>query len=266
MIVRCGANDRDGVLSYIGTDYGKCLYLYLDLLEFGFDSPYVSVWKDEPDGGGMAALALVYHATAHLFTRGGAVDRSGWARLLGQLGVSLVCAEESVVRSLEGEMRGRAEYGSVGRLAGVPEDPDRAGIRRAAAADFEVIAQLLHRYAHYDRKADLATVERQLRSRWESGFTRNYVLESDGAIVAHVCTQAEGPGVAVAGGFVTDPRYRRRGLAARLFKAVAFDLAAEGKDVFTFSYDEAARRFNMGLGLLPCCGWGRMFCGGEGRG
>lgn len=266
MIVRCGADERDDVLSYIGEDYGRCLYLYLDLLEFGFDSPCVSVWKEETEDGGMAALALVYHATAHLFTRCGDVDCAGWARLLSRLGVSLVCAEDSVIRSLENDMRGSVEYGSVGHLACAPEAPERTGIRCAAAEDFVAIAQLLHQYAHYNRKADLATVERQLRSRWESGFARNYVLEADGSIVAHVCTQAEGPAVAVAGGFVTAPRYRRRGLAARLFKALAFDLAAEGKDVFSFYYDEAARRFNMGLGLAPCCGWGRMFCGGGIRG
>ena len=58
MIVRCQPDDRTDVLAYLGTDYGKCLYFYLDLMQFGLDSPEVSVWK-EVDGGRIAAMALI---------------------------------------------------------------------------------------------------------------------------------------------------------------------------------------------------------------
>lgn len=34
-MIRCGINDREEILSYIGKEYGKCLYLYVDLMKYG---------------------------------------------------------------------------------------------------------------------------------------------------------------------------------------------------------------------------------------
>ena len=102
MIIRCQSDDRDDILSYMGTDYGKCLYLYLDLMQFGFDSPEVSVWKEEAADGRIVAIALVYHTTAHLFSREGEVDSGAWAELLRRMGVRLACAEAPVPSRLCG--------------------------------------------------------------------------------------------------------------------------------------------------------------------
>ena len=39
MIQRCTEQDREGILAYVDGAVDRCLYLYMDLLEFGFDSP-----------------------------------------------------------------------------------------------------------------------------------------------------------------------------------------------------------------------------------
>ncbi len=259
MIVRCQPDDRTDVLAYLGTDYGKCLYFYLDLMQFGLDSPEVSVWK-EVDGGRIAAMALVYHTTAHMVSHGGGFDAGAWADLMRRTGVKLACAEASVVRALAERLPGRAEYGMVGHLAAIPAEADRRGVRRAEAGDFEAIARLLHDNASYDTKADVPTIANQMRARWARGFTRNYVIEVDGEIASHFGTKAEGDRLAVVGGSVTSPRHRMKGLALRLFQALARDLAAEGKGVYSFSYGESATAYNSRLGLAPCCAWGRIFC------
>lgn len=259
MITRCLPGDREAILSYMGVDYGKCLYLYLDLMQFGFDSPEVSVWKEEAGDGRLAAIALIYHTTAHLFSRDGAYDSKAWADLLRRMGVRLACAEAPVVRALSENLSGRAEYGRVGHLTHIPDEVDRSGVRLAGADDFDQIARLLHDNAFYDTKGDVHTIANQLRARWARGFTRNYVIEIDGVIAAHICTKAEGDRLVVAGGGATDPRFRMRGLGIKVFQVLAYDLAAEGKDIFSFYYGESATAYNLRLGLAPCCEWGRIF-------
>ena len=178
--------------------------------------------------------------------------------------MTLACAEGAIVRQLAEALPGKAEYGYEGRLDAPPPTDDRTGIRRARAEDFAAIARLLHREAHYDRKADLATVEEQLRTRWARGFARNYVLECGGGIVAHVGTTAEMERVAVLGAVVTHTAFRSRGFAGRLYHAVCADLLAEGKEVFSFYYDAAGRGVNERMGLMPHCEWGRLFVASEG--
>ena len=47
MIVRCERNDSQRVLSYIDQDYSRCLYLYLNLQKYGFDSSIIEVYCQE---------------------------------------------------------------------------------------------------------------------------------------------------------------------------------------------------------------------------
>ena len=69
MIQRCTEQDREGILAYVDGAVDRCLYLYMDLLEFGFDSPEVSVWAEATPARALACVGLVYGKTCHLFSR-----------------------------------------------------------------------------------------------------------------------------------------------------------------------------------------------------
>lgn len=263
MIQRCTEQDRERILAYVDGAVDRCLYLYMDLLEFGFDSPEVSVWAEVMPARAIACIGLVYGKTCHLFSRDRRFDAVAWARHLRAQGVTLACAEGEIVRQLAEVLPGKAEYGYEGHLDAPPPPDDRTGIRRARSEDFAVIARLLYHEAHYDRKAALATVEEQLRTRWARGFVRNYVLECDGVIAVHMGTTAETDRFAVVGALVTHADFRGRGLAARLFHAVCADLLAENKEVFSFYYDEMGKGVNQRMGLMPHCTWGRLFIASE---
>ena len=44
MIVTCNNEDITSVFDYIGEDYGKCLYIYIDLKKYGIDDENFNVW------------------------------------------------------------------------------------------------------------------------------------------------------------------------------------------------------------------------------
>lgn len=41
MVIRCNKNDKKQVFDYIGNDFGRCAYLYIDLCKYGFDNENV---------------------------------------------------------------------------------------------------------------------------------------------------------------------------------------------------------------------------------
>lgn len=46
MIVKCQKNDEQIVESYIGKEYYKCLYLYMNLQRYGIGSQAIDVYMD----------------------------------------------------------------------------------------------------------------------------------------------------------------------------------------------------------------------------
>ena len=70
-MIRCGIDDREEILSYIGKEYGKCLYLYVDLMKYGFDNPNVRLWLQKNAEGRNTALVLQYYTGMHVFSRDG---------------------------------------------------------------------------------------------------------------------------------------------------------------------------------------------------
>ena len=44
MIIPCNDENIETVFEYIGEDYGKCLYIYIDLKKFGLDDENFNVW------------------------------------------------------------------------------------------------------------------------------------------------------------------------------------------------------------------------------
>lgn len=47
MIIRCQKEDEKIIESYIGTEYYKCLYLYMNLQRYGTGSQAIDVYMDK---------------------------------------------------------------------------------------------------------------------------------------------------------------------------------------------------------------------------
>ena len=67
MISRCTQADETEILDFIADDYCRCLYLYLDMVRYGFDTPFVSMWRQNGADGSLAAVWLRYHSGMHVY-------------------------------------------------------------------------------------------------------------------------------------------------------------------------------------------------------
>ena len=44
MLIECNEENIEQAFDYIGNDYEKCLYLYIDLRKYGLDNENFNVW------------------------------------------------------------------------------------------------------------------------------------------------------------------------------------------------------------------------------
>lgn len=61
MILECNSNNQEEILSYIGGEYFKCLYLYIDIIKFGCSSTMTRTWKQVTNGK-ITSVMLAYHS------------------------------------------------------------------------------------------------------------------------------------------------------------------------------------------------------------
>lgn len=43
-MILCNEKNKKEIIDYIGQDYGKCLYLYIDLLKYGLSNKNINMW------------------------------------------------------------------------------------------------------------------------------------------------------------------------------------------------------------------------------
>ena len=60
MLRKCGKEDEERILFYIGEDYPSCLYLYLNLKKYGFDSGITELFVQQ-ENGMITAVLLQYY-------------------------------------------------------------------------------------------------------------------------------------------------------------------------------------------------------------
>ena len=235
MITKCTSADASKVLDFIGEDHGRCLYLYMDLLKYGFGTPFVSIWRQEFSDGAPAAVWLRYHSGMHVYAPRGYADVEEAARFVRSEHPAMLCGVPDTLDPLRKDLAedGYAFlYGTVCKYHRPPEAPELIDMRMAECeADFVRIGEMLYADEEYSASYKPGELAEQLRERHRLGQGRSYVVEREGQIVAHVCIAAECERFSLLSGGVTDRNWRRRGLASRLIFTVAEDLRKSGKEL-----------------------------------
>ena len=54
------------LIEYIGNNYDECLYLYLNIIKYGFSNPNIKVWIEE-ENDSISCIVLKYYTGMHVF-------------------------------------------------------------------------------------------------------------------------------------------------------------------------------------------------------
>ncbi len=258
-LVQANPSEQEEILAYIGRDYGKCLYLYLDFVKYGFDNPNVNLWLQKDMTGKNLALILQYYTGMHIYSKDGDFNPVEIAQLIEQRKPSLIYGMEETLAKL-GKIQGYDI--TIGYVAQMKEPTNVVSIacHKATRDEIREIADLLATEESFNNNYPGDQLYREMLERFDQNFGRSFYIrdEETGKVIATASTYAEEAGVAVIGGVLVDSTRRGQGLGIEIETALCKDLIDDGYDVFLYYYEEVASKLHKKIGFKPLGGWAKL--------
>lgn len=261
MISQCNNSQQEALLNYIGEDYPKCLYLYLDVIKYGCLSDTTRTWIQTRDGV-ITSVVLSYHTALHVFSRISDFDVTEICELVKEVKPTMVNAMAETIRKIEPELSKlgfRSEFGHIGEWMGSADRIEDDEVSIAKEKDIPEVARLLYEDENIGASYIFEDLLKQMQDRIKEGYVRSYVLHKNNEVAAHVGTGAEIKNVCTIAYSITSPKYRGQGLAGRLYNYSCSRLKSEGKRIFSVYYPESARVFHHKMGFVDICKCGKLY-------
>ena len=263
MLNRCNAIEQvKEIENYIGNEYHKCIYLYLDLKKYGIFNDNIKIWIQYNENSEITAVLLKYYTGLHIFSKEHNYNVEELKNLILQEKPTMICGEKIIISILYNSFENSKyciETGWVRKLSEI-ENFDRDDVELASEEDFSGIAKLLYEDEDLGSSYKYDELRQQMIERNKEGFVRNYVIkDSNQAVISHAGTGAENDKVAMLSYVITAPNHRGKGYAKKLCCAVCEDLINEGKEVFLINYSKESTALYDKIGFKICAEWGKMF-------
>lgn len=254
---KCTENDKKEILEYIGESYGKCLYLYVDLLKYGFDDENINVWVQREDGK-VKALLLQYYTGVHIFAQDSDFDVAQINKIIQEINPSMICGMKATIEKVRQSLENyKMEVGLVGELKELKMF-ETEGCYKAEEKEIKELADLLSTDESLGKPYGFDLLYKQLVERYRDRFGRNFIYRVNGKIVATASTYAEQSGVAVISGVMVHPDYRGKGLSKNILSAICKDLKEDGFKVFSYYYIAAATKMHEAVGFESIGEWAKL--------
>lgn len=236
----CKKEDMKKVFDYIGEDYDKCAYLYIDLKKYGIEDENINVWYQKNNDGEIAVIALMYYNGMHVFSRQNVFDVDDLAEFVLEKQPALVCGMSDTVDLIKEACSKDyiPEYGKVLKLekySGIDNDE----VRPATREEIAEITELLMTDEEMGGPYTYDLLYNQLLERFDTGFGRNWLRRDEKGIVSHCATYAEIDDICVISGGIVRDDYRGTGQYPGQLGAMTRDIVKDGKKIISYYYGGA---------------------------
>ena len=260
MIAKCSNSDQQLIEEYIGERYPECLYLYLDLKQYGVESRYTSCWLQR-NGERIDAVMLLYHTAMHLFSASNIFNVHEIVNFVEDHNPSIICAAQKTIEKISADLMHDGylvEYGHIGKLKKIERNSNYIP-QQADIEDIDEIARLLYQDDDIGASYSYDDLKAQIKERLEQDFVRSYIIKNDGHVVCHVGTGAEISNVCTIAYCITDVRYRGKGLFSSLLAFACEELSKENKEIYSVYYPENSRLLHHKIGFFDYCKCGKLY-------
>lgn len=203
MIKASTEKELNKVLDYIRPDKGSCIYLYIDLLEYGLGNDFLDLWYAQ-DEKGLNFVIMRYHDSLQIYSHTTLWDKQALLDIIKQYNIKAVNAKtemlDMITPMLSGfEKRGGWMFeGSTKHKSKLISD---VKVELATEEDAEEIAELMCSSEHWRKLYNVQLLAEQLRERIKTGVGRSFVIREGGKIVAHDGTFAETDDIVMCSGY-----------------------------------------------------------------
>ena len=267
---RAEQQDRGAILEYLKKAVAECIYMYIDILNYGVVSENMAVWLQEQDGQ-IELVVMKYFDSFQIYSHSRQIDAGQVLTLLQEHPVTMISARRDIIEQLEEVCSGyRAAYGAVFDVSHVRRAFGTTGgakpcileVTEAVADDVAEIAKLLCTDDTFRVNYKEQELARQLADRIRTHTGRSAIIRMDGRIIAHHATFAEAEGVAVVSGLVVRPKYRGLGCYEALVSYLGGQLVKEGKTPYAFAISDKTVRYHRAV-YTQCGEYGKLVKTGQ---
>lgn len=262
MITKCSSQEQNTILSYIGSDYPSCLYLYLDLIKYGADSEKIDLFVQK-EGKNVTCAMLKYYSCLHLYSKDNLFNANEIAKFVEQGSFTMLYCTKQIAEkvfasfSLPLSDKSSLTVGWVAQIKGIDKTPQKLA-QLAQDKDFDQIVRLIYEDDDIGKSYRFDELALQLKERNEEGYARNYVIKQNDIVIAHACTNAEIGSIAIVAELLVRKEYRRKGYASEIWRDICGKLLDEDKEVYSFYYSDESRALHRKVGFVEICEWGKI--------
>ncbi|WP_407423115.1 GNAT family N-acetyltransferase [Methanobrevibacter sp.] len=255
MITECNEDNINQVFDYIGDDYEKCLYLYIDLRKYGLTNENFSVWI-QYDGNEICGLISQYHNGIQIYSKNHDLIYEELLEFIKDKNPTVISGMGDILLPIRDEFADYSEtLGSVAKLTELKYPPD-PNAYSAPMDELDEIAKLLVQEDNLGKHTGYDLLYQQLCERKKDNFGRNFISrDENNDIICHAATYAELPELAVVSGVMTSFQYRGKGFSKGTLAALCDQLLSEGKVVFSYFHIPPAIKMHQGVGFKEIGKW-----------
>lgn len=260
MIIPCDEKNIKLIFDYIGEDYGKCLYIYIDLKKFGLNDENFNVWIQYDDNEDICGIISEYYGGIQLYSK-------HYNLICKEIADFILQKDPKVIFSIKENIDKIKEYlpdysqetGYVGELMEI-KYPVENNAYSAPIDELEEIVSIIAEDENIGKPYGFESIYQQYLERKQKNFGRNFILrdEENNEIIGHAGTYAELPELAVLGGVITSIPYRGKGFSKKVISPLLQDLKSENKRVFSYYYITSAKRLHNSVGFEEIGEWSKL--------
>lgn len=231
--------DIQRIFDYIGDDFGKCAYLYLDFKEYGVSNENVKLWFAEDKCGDISAITLKYYNGQHLFSRENNFDSEEVAELVKRESPIMLCGMKNTLEKIKPFFpNNNLETGKVLQLI----KDDYSGITHpnakiASPDDIDDIVDLLMTDDVMGSPYTRDLLKAQFEERFRTGFGRSFIVRTDdGKLLGTSGSYAEIDNMSVISGGIVSEESREQGIYSAVLGSICKSLLDDGKTCISYYY------------------------------
>lgn len=259
MIIKSQTKHIEELFKYINGDYGKCLYMYIDLKKYGLDNENFKIWI-QYNNEKICSLISEYHNGFQVYSKlndFNAKEIAEFIKLRNPTGISGM--KQTIDKIHEYLPEFTQEIGSVAELIKLKYTPNNDAYL-APFKELNEIAKVVSEDENVGKPYGYHSLYKQFCERKNDKFGRNYILrdEKTNEIVCHAATYAELPNLAIISGVLTPPKYRGKGFSKGTLAALCNELIMENKEIFSYFYILPAAKMHYGVGFRKIGDWSKL--------
>lgn len=259
MIIKCNDKDKNKILQYIGEDYGKCLYMYIDLIKYGLENRNFHIWI-QYESNEICCLISQYYNGIQIYSKNYDFNEREIGEFIINKDPEMITGmKESIDKIKKFFSNYSEEVGVLGELSELTYPPN-LNAYSASFEEMDEIAKVISQDEALGKPYGYEMLYNQFCERKKDKFGRNFILRdfTTNEIVCHAATYAELPNLAVISGVLTTPPYRGKGFSKGVLSAICKELQSENKRVFSYFYIVPAEKMHYGVGFGKKGEWAKL--------